>query len=117
MVDSSLEFEEVSTFNVAQGRSLPDTLQQAENATRCDPAPSKTASHARTGTRDKLPEELKPYHSQQHEVGFEGGCLMWGIRVIVPKTLQQCVLESLHETHPGATRMRVVGRSYLWGVG
>ena len=42
---------------------------------------------------------------------------MWGIRVIVPKSLQQRVLESLHENHPGITRMKAVARSYVWWNG
>ena len=42
---------------------------------------------------------------------------MWGIRVIVPRSLQRRVFKSLHDGHPGATRMKAVARSYLWWSG
>ncbi len=39
---------------------------------------------------------------------------MWGIRVIVPTSLQSTLLTSLHENHPGITKMT---RSYFWWNG
>ena len=115
--DSESKPEEVSIFNVAQVQALPVTFQQVRSATRRDPVLSKVATYARTSWPDKVPEELKPYYSRQHEIGLESGCVMWGIRVIVPRSLQRRVLESLHETHPGATRMKAIARSYLWWSG
>ena len=52
--------------------------------------------------------------SRQQELSIESGCLMWRIRVIIPKSLQSKVLEALHEKHPGVTRMNAVARSYVW---
>ena len=115
--DPASNSEEVSVFNVAQVQALPVTFQQIRSATRRDPVLSKVTTYARTGWPDKVPEVFKPYHSRQHEIGLESGCLMWGIRVIVPRSLQRRVLESLHEAHPGATRMKAVARSYLWWSG
>ena len=42
---------------------------------------------------------------------------MWGIRVIIPETLQSRILQSLHDTHPGIARMKAVARSYFWWKG
>ncbi|XP_060539010.1 uncharacterized protein K02A2.6-like [Pantherophis guttatus] len=58
--------------------------------------------------------EFKPYHVRQHELSVQRGCLLWGNRVVVPAKLQQRVLESLHEGHPGIARMKSLGRSYVW---
>ena len=33
---------------------------------------------------------------------------MWGIRAIVPKSLQSQVLKELHQEHPGISRMKDV---------
>ena len=41
----------------------------------------------------------------------------WGIRVIVPESLQAKVLRSLHQNHPGITRMKAIARSYFWWSG
>ena len=62
-------------------------------------------------------ETLKSYKTRQHEIGTENGCLMWGIRVLVPEKLQAKVLKSLHENHPGITRMKAIARSYFWWSG
>ena len=39
---------------------------------------------------------------------------MWGIRAIVPKSLQSQVLKELHQEHPGISRMKAIARSYVW---
>ena len=40
---------------------------------------------------------------------------MWGIRVIIPRKLQNQVLEELHRGYPGIVRMKSIARSYtLW---
>ena len=107
----------VSIFNVAQIQFLPVTFQQVQTATRRDPILTKVTTYVNSGWPTKVPDELKPYQSRQQEIGVQNGCLMWGIRVIVPKSLQQRVLESLHENHPGITRMKAVARSYVWWNG
>ncbi len=39
------------------------------------------------------------------------------IRVIVPTSLQSTLLTSLHENHPGITKMKSLARSYFWWNG
>ena len=48
---------------------------------------------------------------------LEDGCLLWGIRVIIPANLQSQLLKSLHANHPGITRMKATARSYFWWYG
>lgn len=33
-------------------------------------------------------EELSPYLLRHHDLTIQQGCLMWGVRVIVPPTVQ-----------------------------
>ena len=63
---------------------------------------------------DQVEEELKPYKIHQPEIGIEGGCLMWGIRVIIPKRLQPQILKSLYKSHLGISRMKAIACSYFW---
>ena len=70
-----------------------------------------------SGWPDQVSKEFKPYYSRREEIGIQSGCLMWGIRVSLPKSLQQKVLQALHKNHPGITRMKSVARSYVWWNG
>ena len=49
-------------------------------------------------------EACKPYWNRRHELTVEGDCLLWGIRVLVPRSLQMKVLNELHRDHPGVVR-------------
>ena len=117
ILDSETTSSSVSVFNIAQIQSLPVTFQQVQATTRRDPILTKVSAYVTTGWPEKVPENLKPYQTRQHEIGIESGVLMWGIRVIIPQSLQPKLLESLHHNHPGITRMKAVARSYFWWSG
>jgi hypothetical protein len=105
---------EASIFQLTQIDSLPVTHQQIQLATQRDPVLSKVLTYTRHHWPDDIPEELKPYSNRRDELTLEGNCVLWGIRVIVPNSLQGKVLEELHRNHAGMTQMKRVARSYVW---
>ena len=42
---------------------------------------------------------------------------MWGIRVIIPKSLQASLLKDIHQGHPGISKMKSLARSHFWWPG
>ena len=56
---------------------------------------------------------LTPYRTRKDELPT-AGCILWGQRVIIPPTLRRDVLQELHISHPGHTRMKALSRSYVW---
>ena len=60
---------------------------------------------------------LKPYLHLRHELSVNQNCLMWGLRVIIPPSLQQSVLAELQRAHPGITRMKAIACSHVWWPG
>ena len=58
-------------------------------------------------------QELAPYVQRRLELGVEGGCLLWGCRVVVPPRGRKRALQMLHESHPGMVRMKALARSYV----
>lgn len=49
------------------------------------------------------------------EYTTEQGVLFRGHRVVIPKSLQKKMLDELHETHPGITKMKELARGYcVW---
>ena len=59
-------------------------------------------------------DEFLPYYSRRHELTVEKGCILWGVRVIVPAKLRRDVLDLLHCTHQGVVAVKAVARSYVW---
>ncbi len=59
-------------------------------------------------------ETLKPFFIRRTELSLEQGCVLWGMRVIVPPALRPKLLHDLHQGHPGMCRMKALARSYLW---
>ena len=107
----------VDVFTVAQLDSLPVTAEQLGQATRNDPILSKVRRFTKSGWPYQVKECLKPYWYRRNEITVEGDCLMWGIRVIVPKKLQESVLKELHRDHQGIAKMKANARSYVWWPG
>ena len=105
---------EPSIFNVRQIEALPVTSVQLKAATRRDPILSKVLLHTKRGWPSKVPEVWKPYWNRHLELSLKDECVMWGIRVIVPRKLQTEVLQELHQSHPGTVRMKTMARSYMY---
>ena len=108
-----------SIFSVKIGSDKPllDSSLIARH-TRVDPILSKVLHFTLEGWRDPLNDEkLKSYHQKKDEITVDTNCLLWGSRVIIPKTMQQSVLELLHATHMGMVSMKSLARGYVWWPG
>ena len=103
-----------SVFNFGQLEALPVTAKSIAVATRTDPLLAKVMTYVNSGWPNHIPPELKPNCQRKHEITIEGYCLLWGIRVLIPKKLHQKVLQELHLDHPGISRMKSLARSYVW---
>ena len=42
------------------------------------------------------------------------GCVVWGLRTVIPETYRKLLLNLLHEAHPGIVRMKSLACSHLW---
>ena len=111
------ESKTVTIFNLSQIQALPVTCNQVQVAIRRDPILSKIVDYVRRGWPKQVPDNIRPYQSKQEEITIESGCLLWSIRVIIPKRLQDQILQTLHQNHPGVTRMKAIARSYMWWLG
>ena len=109
----SLQGEEgVTVFNMCQFQALPVTFKEIRTATSRDPILSKLVNYVWRGWPNQSFEELQHHLRCNEEYTIENGCFLWGTRVVVPKSLQKWLLQSLHENHPGITHMKAIARSY-----
>ena len=108
----------ISTFNVHQIAALPVTSRQIADGTRRHPVLSRVLHYVKSGWPVAQSDPtIQPYWVRRQELTIEQGCILWGIRVIVPRSLQQQVLDELHNSHSGIVRMKAVARSYVWWPG
>ena len=90
------------------------TSARIRKCTRTDPVLSQVYNYVVCGWPTVTDPIFAPYKNKKDEFSAIQGCVLWGSRVIIPKSLQSTVLEELHCTHPGMTRMKELARSYIW---
>ena len=95
----------------------PITSGTIQAATRTDPILGAVLRYTKHGWPVNFPAELKPFWTRRESLTVEQNVLIWGIRVIVPKNLQNQVLQEIHSSHPGVARMKLTARSYIWWPG
>ena len=100
--------------------ATPVTAAQIKNWTDRDPTLSKVRQLVQSGWPQSEPTddpEIKPYYRRRYELSTEGGCVLWGCRVVVPIQGRKSTLEMLHEAHPGIVKMKALARGYVWWPG
>ena len=94
--------------------SLPVTADEVARSTRTDKHLSKVLFFTKNGWPDSVTHELRPFFLKRDSITIEQDVLLLGIRVIVPLALRDAVLQQLHDSHPGITRMKGIARSHVW---
>ena len=112
--DSLGAIPEASIHNISQIEAIPVTAQAVCSATQ---TLSKVLHYTQNGWPTTIPESLQPYSARRHELSVEAGCLLWGIRVIIPASLQQELLNELHQDHLGISKMKAAARCHMWWPG
>ena len=91
------------------------SAEEVASATAADPVLRRVRDYVQEGWPNQVDDEdLKPYHRRYLQLSVENGCVLWGVRVVVPPSLRERILTLLHETHPGVTRMSALARGYVW---
>ena len=86
--------------------------------TRKDPILSRVTQYVLSGWPSTMTDQsLQPFWSKQTELTSQDGCLLWGNRVVVPEAGRSLMLRELHDSHPGATRMKRIARTLVWWPG
>lgn len=94
---------------------LPITSMDISKATQRDPVLSRIFEFIMNGWPNYVDDEdLKPYFIRKNELSSEKGCILWGLRVIIPPTYREQIIKDLHQQHSGMCHMKSLARSYLW---
>lgn len=98
-----------------QVETMPVTAKQIRQWTSTDPVLSRVKDFVQKGWPERSDDKrFQPYFARKTELSLVDGCLLWGTRAVVPPKGRKRLLEDLHESHPGMTRMKALARSYIW---
>ena len=106
-VDSS------EVFHAIQIASLPVTSEAVSRETCSDPVLARVHESIVKGWSARVDGD-KPYYERRNEMTVHQGCILWGMRVVIPNKLQDRVLDELHDGHMGVVKMKALARSYVW---
>ncbi|XP_049865049.1 uncharacterized protein K02A2.6-like [Pectinophora gossypiella] len=111
------ELPEQTYLHFASDALLLDYTQiKRETANDC--VLSRVLSYIRDGWPHKMDmKELQPFFTRKNELYEEMGCIMWGYRVVIPRSCTGKVLKELHDSHMGIVKTKQVARSYVWWPG
>lgn len=109
--------DEAHIFQVSQMERLPVTSSQLRKETSKDKLLAVVYDAAMRGWNKPEDKTLLPFYERRNEITVHQGCLLWGIRVIIPQKLQREILEEIHTGHLGVVKMKSLARSYIWWPG
>ena len=95
----------------------PVTAAQIESWTRRDPSLALVVQMLQQGWPEESLPELQPFQSKRSELSLFRGCILWGLRVVIPQRGRRAVLEELHIGHLGMSKMKSLARMYVWWPG
>ena len=78
----------VNVFNMMQFEPLPITVDNVQREIQRDPVLSQVHEMVTKGWLSSHVPVLDSFYARRDEITVHLGCLMWGIRVIVPPKLR-----------------------------
>jgi hypothetical protein len=116
--NDNCEDDAEEVFYTSQVDPLPVTSAQISRETQHERVLSHVFENVKNGWSSETPEQVyKAFYNRRNELSIHRGCLMWGIRVIIPVKFRKSVLDLLHVSHPGIVKMKALARSYVWWPG
>ena len=92
-------FDVMYAFYMSHMDVLPITASVIQNECSEDPVISNILERTQHGWPQVSPVVLEQFFSKRLELSIVHGCIMWGIRVVVPHKLRNQILHELHEGH------------------
>ncbi|XP_047543257.1 uncharacterized protein K02A2.6-like [Vanessa atalanta] len=107
------ECEAATYLNFVQD-SFPLSFKDIKTETAKDPILSKMYGYVLHGWPPAVDKEYNAYFRRKENICIDQGCLLWGYKIIIPRTLQNAILKEIHDGHPGIVKMKQIARNYVW---
>lgn len=113
----NVDSHEILGIQDYQMANLPVTAEKIADATPQEPVLAKVLKYVVQGWPSHVPPDLAPFHQRRTELTTHKGCVLWGLRTVVPCKYRKRFLDVLHDCHVGRTKMKMLARSYIWWPG
>ncbi|EYC37500.1 hypothetical protein Y032_0784g2333 [Ancylostoma ceylanicum] len=114
VVIAEINADAVNLFTNTSAK-LPLTADDVAKETQKDPLLKEVLHCVQTGEWPKKSKDrLLRFNSIRSSLTTQGGCLVFGDRIVIPDKLQELVLQDLHDGHPGMARMKMLARDYCY---
>ena len=98
--------------------SLPVSAEKILLETEKDAILQNVARLLKSGNWEEVSTpDFKPFYGERHELSLGNGIILWGLKVVIPKSLQNTIIHELHHQHPGIVRMKALSRIHVWFPG
>ena len=88
--------------------NLPVSVTEVSKETCTDAILSKVCQYTVNSWPETVEPEFRTYSQRKKELMVEQGCLLWGLRVVVPSKLRPKLLQDLHSDHLDVWKMKAV---------
>lgn len=97
---------------------LPLSFEDIRKATLTDPTLMEASKFVANGWPDQeLTWELTELRKRRNDLSIIKEVIIFQDRIVIPLSLQQAVLDSLHEAHAGINATKMLARSYVYWPG
>ena len=95
---------------------LPLDVQLIRSGTNSDPTLRSVHKYLMTTWPNiaTINQSVRMFYTVRKSLSTEDGCIFYGNRIVIPEKYRNDILKSLHNSHTGSTRMKMVGRSYVY---
>lgn len=116
--DNIANVEDINLLSTEVISLLPVTATSIAEETAKDPLFAELYHHLLEGhSAGEDNPELRAYLQRQNELSISNGCVLLGMRTVIPPKCRKSILDVLHEGHMGVTKMKMLARSYVWWPG
>jgi len=104
-------------IKIAHVQFTDSKVENIREATSADPVLSELKEVTMTGWPDefkKLPKPLRLYWPFRDQLSVENGVLLNGRRIMIPASLQEDILQQLHNAHQGIRKTQLLARNHVY---
>ena len=106
---------DVDEYLICYVNEFPVTARDIASATGKHPVLARVSDSTLHVSSSVVADHvLQRYFLRKHELSFDQGCVLWGLRVVIPEAYRVCLLDDLNQEHCHICQMKFLAQGYFW---